>query len=59
MLIELSHAIIPRQALGYYITRRHYHNHIISINLYLGKGHKISLTLLESNEIKIKFHNYA
>jgi hypothetical protein len=56
--IELSYTRIPRQCIGYYITRRHYSRHIISISIYLGKGHKVDLTLMESEKTSVKFFNY-
>lgn len=51
-MIELTYAKVPRMNKGFYVTRNHYHNHIISINLYLGNGRKFEITVVKGFGIR-------
>ena len=44
--LELWLSMCPRQNIGFHYTWKHYQNHLISLNFYLGYGRKIDITIM-------------
>lgn len=61
MKLEISLSNVPRKTLGFYMTRNHYYNHVISLCFYLA-GYKLDFTVMRSFKPSIRFYrfrNYA
>lgn len=44
-IVELCLSMCPRQAIGFYHTWKHYHNHLLGLNFFLGKGRHFAVTI--------------